>query len=700
MRKMKKIEFSNIKNTIFWALIISLMLFCASVSQASAYVIDSYTYTYQKYSSPKGLYISSYSWSSINNWQCYITWCVDGLHVHFTSDWQYGYYLNWNKLYKKTNVDNSVWSPVIASNPDIFAFTLSRDNSYIFYWKSSDNKLYRKSSGDTLDGTIWIGSNLLYNNIDLLTSPDWLYLYYVDASAGKIWKKSTTDTLNWSAISATWVYPLYWWDISPDGLSITYSHSSSVLWSMPTNGVSDWALLLNNASYPAYSYDWNSLIFSSTVWSTYYTYKAPVTNLSSQTQITNIWTTYKKVSPTSWSINGSCGTAAGTYPAGSTTYSGSLCSAGTPSWYISFPGPWDSVTYSCVWSGGWNTVTCSISQDTADWECWNAAGIYPATATDYTWDLCAIGTPSWYTYFPIPGATAYYTCLWIGWNSVTCSITHWSYYNGACGSAAGVYPWWSVEYSGDLCAAGTPEWYTGFPALWETTTYSCVWTSLWDTATCSIRQDIYFVNGTCGTAAGEYPEWSTTASWSYCATGTPYWQGFPIQWGYSYYTCLWSGGGNSTNCSIYVQEAVFACNETGINTLICPFQVVGRVWDKFTAFLKLITNIIYWIWSFGSPKWTWEIISYIWPIFPVAYADDLWEHLPNPWFDGSANGNTANSYTWKDMMWLNKAMLKAWDSLYNLKDNWWVKWQYRFVQWMLILIWWVVVFVIFLTAFV
>lgn len=60
-------------------------------------------------------------------------------------------------------------------------------------------------------------------------------------------------------------------------------------------------------------------------------------------------------------VNGSCGSNAQTYPAGTTSYSGSYCSSGSPSSTPGFPAPGTSVNWTCLGSNGGGNSQCTAS---------------------------------------------------------------------------------------------------------------------------------------------------------------------------------------------------------------------------------------------------------------------------------------------------------------------------------------------------
>lgn len=142
----------------------------------------------------------------------------------------------------------------------------------------------------------------------------------------------------------------------------------------------------------------------------------------------------------------------------------------------------------------------------------------------------------------------------------------------------------------------------------------------------------------------------------------------------------------------YDGEDIFACNESGLSVLICPFQVIGRVWEKFTFIIKKLVNLIYGISSLGSPSGQGNIYSFI---IPSALAGGV--QLDTP-FDISGSGTSSASYTGSDMMNLNKTILQASDNVYGMDSNG-IKGIYALSMWFLILVGVVSVIVIFLISF-
>ena len=153
------------------------------------------------------------------------------------------------------------------------------------------------------------------------------------------------------------------------------------------------------------------------------------------------------------------------------------------------------------------------------------------------------------------------------------------------------------------------------------------------------------------------------------------------------------------NWELDVGKDIFSCSETGFSVLICPFQIIGRIWEKVTDFVKTIANIIQAISSIGSSEWTGNIIGFI---FPVASAEDLWKSLISPWFvtqTGALDPDYAPTYSWADYAGINNAMFTAGDNTKNMADGG-IKWLFAFAQWALILlmITWLIVIVMYSLA--
>lgn len=215
---------------------------------------------------------------------------------------------------------------------------------------------------------------------------------------------------------------------------------------------------------------------------------------------------------------------------------------------------------------------------------------------------------------------------------------------------------------------------------------------------CEIQQNLINNSYDC---IPEYIKWNATGSCGFinnsgspiCLPTTPIadaaYSGAVYDKNGNYPIQTWTGA----NAGItYEWEDIFSCSETWISVLICPFQVLGKVWAKFTFVIKKLLNLIYGISSLGSPHWQGNIFSFI---VPSANAEA--PHLATP-FDRSWSWNSSNSYTWSDMMNLNKSILAASDNVYNM-DSKGIKWIYALSMWFLILVGVVFVIVIFLIAF-
>jgi len=140
-------------------------------------------------------------------------------------------------------------------------------------------------------------------------------------------------------------------------------------------------------------------------------------------------------------------------------------------------------------------------------------------------------------------------------------------------------------------------------------------------------------------------------------------------------------------------EDLFTCTIrdwfSAIGDLIgCPIKIAGGIWSKFVNFIRFLVNLSYWIGSFGSPKWTGDIFWFI----PTAYAEDWWANLDAPmfhtfsWTDMNAiKPDYANTYTGKDITWINHAMFTAWDNVKNM-ERWGIKGILAFSQYFLIIV--------------
>jgi uncharacterized repeat protein (TIGR02543 family) len=134
-------------------------------------------------------------------------------------------------------------------------------------------------------------------------------------------------------------------------------------------------------------------------------------------------------------VIGTCGSAAKTYSATQTTWSGDFCATGTanpPLPVLTFPAVGGSVTWSCQGDGG--STTCSANRTTAPlvlvMACGPAAQTgYAANVTAYVGALCSVGTASPVNPpFPEPGKSVNWSCVDnTGVSpSATCTASRWS----------------------------------------------------------------------------------------------------------------------------------------------------------------------------------------------------------------------------------------------------------------------------------
>lgn len=134
----------------------------------------------------------------------------------------------------------------------------------------------------------------------------------------------------------------------------------------------------------------------------------------------------------------------------------------------------------------------------------------------------------------------------------------------------------------------------------------------------------------------------------------------------------------------YTEEDIFACNETWLSTLICPFQIIKRIWGKFTDLIKTVSNFIFWISAIGSPPGVGNIIGFL---IPLANADPG-TNIKAPYFmnqDWTTKSDQAPTYTWSDLWGMNMAMFKASDSVKNMQE-WGIKWVLAWAEWIMIFV--------------
>jgi prepilin-type N-terminal cleavage/methylation domain-containing protein len=187
-------------------------------------------------------------------------------------------------------------------------------------------------------------------------------------------------------------------------------------------------------------------------------------------------------------VAGACGAAATSYAYGDTTFSGTMCSAGsgvtTPA-SPSFPSQGSSTTWTCGGSnGGAESGTCTATRTNSpiDGACGTAATSYAYDASAFSGTMCSAGsgitTPASPS-FPSQGGSTTWTCGGAngGNSSGTCTATRASApVAGACGTAATSYTYDASTFSGTMCSAGsgvTTPASPSFPAQGGSTTWTC-----------------------------------------------------------------------------------------------------------------------------------------------------------------------------------------------------------------------------------
>ena len=286
---------------------------------------------------------------------------------------------------------------------------------------------------------------------------------------------------------------------------------------------------------------------------------------------------------------------------------------------------------------------------------------------------------------------------YIAFNTKKNSLNQWSvFFKDLAGkeqksSLVGIWWWIAVAYTRDNFLAY--EWRVselplsfsfygmevGYQSETVTQTTECEngqWTCevnyLWNT--CSSQFYYGKARGTCGFVDNKCLPTTTleNADWSHSTT--------PVN-----NPATTTGPKLDENGDLDVWKDIFSCSETGFSVLICPFQIIGRIWEKVTDFLKIIANLIQAISSIGSPAWTGDIIGFI---FPMVYAEDLWKSLISPWQVTSTwqvKPDSAPTYSGADYAGINYLMLSAWDNVKNMPDGG-IKWIFAFAQWSLILL--------------
>jgi hypothetical protein len=233
-------------------------------------------------------------------------------------------------------------------------------------------------------------------------------------------------------------------------------------------------------------------------------------------------------------LNGVCGSSdGGTFASAPTA---NLCSAGTAT-AVTGVGPW---TWSCTGLNGGTADSCSANKtpDPIDGTCGTAAKSYLSTDTAFAGTFCATGTavpatPS----FPTQGNTANWICQGSnGGSSITCSAPR--ALDGNCGSSDGSTV--GTAPTTNLCSAGTATAVTGVgPWYW-----TCQGSNGGTTDSCSASKTPDPVNGVCGSSDGGTFTSAPTANLCSAGTATAVTGLGPWTW-----SCTGLNGGTADSCS-------------------------------------------------------------------------------------------------------------------------------------------------------
>lgn len=369
----------NIKKVWYTIAILGLLFFVVSISQASAY--------WDKiiYQSPPGMYYMDTNGSNqVNFWApSFSIWepnsSPDGTQMVYRSAGG-----GWDQLLHLKNIlDNSNGTTINSQWSTSPSF--SADGTKIVYC-AQWNGMYIKSATDTAN---WTGYTLSDCNTPIF-SIGWTYTF--DSKQSDWWKIYTRNISDGTSYAITTSGTSSKFSLSPDGTYIVYTNGSDGLCykkilSVAGNGT---AITSQSCYYPSFSTDGADIIYSSS----FQIWKKSASNTANGTQLLYYTSYYGFYNGITSSINGSCGTAAGSYDYTATSESGSLCATGTPSGY-SWPSMGNTSVYTCQGSGGGNDTTCSIthSQD----PCKNGIQDPGELGIDYGWSCGGIYTHSGYT---------------------------------------------------------------------------------------------------------------------------------------------------------------------------------------------------------------------------------------------------------------------------------------------------------------
>ncbi len=264
------------------------------------------------------------------------------------------------------------------------------------------------------------------------------------------------------------------------------------------------------------------------------------------------------------SVNGACGTANKTYLSSDTSYgSDTYCSAGNPTATPAFPAQGSSVTWSCSGiNGGSGSGTCTASRGAApvNGACGssNGTGFYSAPTTNF----CNSGTPT-----AVSGSGPWsWACAGLnGGSNDLCTAP--LKVDGACGGAAGNYPYNASGYNGAYCNAGTANSTPAFPAAGNSTSWTCLGLNGGNnSAICTTTRAATPANGACGSSNGS--NFYSAPSVNLCSTayGNSAVSGSgPWSW-----TCYGANGGSNASCGANLSVNGACGSSNGSNFYSAP----------------------------------------------------------------------------------------------------------------------------------
>jgi len=339
----------------------------------------------------------------------------------------------------------------------------------------------------------------------------------------------------------------------------------------------------------------------------------------------------------------------------------------------------------------WNTQLWNAILSTTLVRSWSTAPInYVRFKTDNQWQNY-IGSQYqnqlWEVIFMNAQGSYKYALTWSGWYAIANSLHDATYIKTTFFSDTEIH-WFEV-------------WYSTTTKITKTNCYNNLFS-------CNFYQ-IY--PGTFECQSSKNPSWIPQGNCqvlnNICRpvnTGTwavAYLDWYIVPWATFVPTVDWSGTVNGIS---YEWEDIFQCTIrdwlSAIGDIIgCPITVISKIWSKFTVLIKTLINLFSWVSSIWSPRSTENIF---WFILPNVYAEDLWTSLDSPFYHEiqqvptwlyDIRGNpiykyditwiradVANSYTWKDIAWINKAMFQAGDNVKNM-DRGGIKGLMAWTQW-------------------